>query len=284
MTAKYSVVQFVPDPITDERINVGVIAWDGEKIVSRFIDNWRRVQSFGGGNLSFLRDFSRQFQMLTSPQLRLALGDNEALDARRLESIIGKWDHGIQFTEPHGSTKNADALLADMASTFLRESAFREPAARHRTRRTAASIAAKVLFDMVQHRIDDDASNFVKRNAIIEGSREQHKFDVVLANGKAFAAVHALSFEANEPERLEQAVNATCWLITDVRRKHREMPIGIFVLPPNGPSPTYDRARELFPALRGEIIPENRMQAWARRQSRIIAEHVAPLRRIAASD
>ena len=32
MSAFYSVIQFVPDPVADERINAGVVAFDGKVV------------------------------------------------------------------------------------------------------------------------------------------------------------------------------------------------------------------------------------------------------------
>jgi Protein of unknown function (DUF3037) len=36
MASKYSVIQYVPDPIADERINIGVIAFDNQNIRTLF--------------------------------------------------------------------------------------------------------------------------------------------------------------------------------------------------------------------------------------------------------
>jgi hypothetical protein len=232
MTARYSVVQYAPDPITDERINVGVIAWDEGGIQSRFLADWRRVQAFGGGNLNFLRLFAKKLQMLTSPQLRLALEHRDGFDAQRLETIIGSWEHNIQFTPPRGSIKDARALLADVVPTFLRESALQPRPRPKRDRRAAAVLTAKVILEAVQRRIADEAERLVKKNQKLPGRVEEHAFDVVLANGRPLAAVHALSFEVSDHERLERVVDATAWLVEDVKKAHAKLPVAIFALPP----------------------------------------------------
>ena len=112
MTARYTVVQYVPDPMAGERINFGVITWDDEAICSRFVTDWRHVRSFGKEDIGFLRDFVDAVAGATSKQLGLpAIGETEELDSSRLEKMIGTWGYSIQFAEPRGSTKNAEALL-----------------------------------------------------------------------------------------------------------------------------------------------------------------------------
>lgn len=274
MTAQYTVVQYVPDPIADERINVGVISWDDVGIHCRFIADWRRVQAFGTGSLNFVRRFAGKLEMLTSAQLRLALEHGDGFDAERLEKIVGTWENNIQFTPPRGSLKDARSLLADVVPIFLRERALLPRPAPRRDRRVAAILAAKVIFDAMEKRIADQAERVVRKNEKLAGMIEEHKFDVVLANGKPLAAVHALSFETSEHERLERAVDAAAWLVEDVKKKHRELPVAVFALPPVDPSPPYERAKKLFPQLKGELVPEAKMAQWARHQARIIAERV----------
>ena len=44
MTSYYSVVQYVPNPMSGERVNVGVIAFDGHAVRTRFLRNWTRAR------------------------------------------------------------------------------------------------------------------------------------------------------------------------------------------------------------------------------------------------
>ena len=62
MAAFYSVIQFVPDPVADERINAGVVVFDGEKVRAHFIDNWGRLQRFGNKDVGFLKQFARELR------------------------------------------------------------------------------------------------------------------------------------------------------------------------------------------------------------------------------
>jgi len=47
MVSRYSIVQYVPNPIADQRINIGVLAFDDNRVCVRFLSNWERVKRFG---------------------------------------------------------------------------------------------------------------------------------------------------------------------------------------------------------------------------------------------
>ena len=274
MTARYTVIQYTPAPITDERINVGVITWDEGEIHCRFLRNWRRVRSFAGINPKFLEDFAKKFQTLSSRQLRFALGDAAGIDALRLEDMIGRWENSIQFTAPRGSLSNAKALLVEVAPIFLKDAKTRAAKAKHRSRRTAAKIAASLLYDAVERQVADRAERVVEKNKVLTGLIEDHTLDVVLANAKPFAAVQALSFEADNVPSLNRDVDAAAWILEDVGKKHKGLPLGMFLLPPADTSAPFERAKKLFPKLNGEIITEEKMPLWARKQARAFAlEH-----------
>jgi hypothetical protein len=62
MSSRYSVIQFIPDAIADERINIGVIAYGEGAIFVRSLQDWQRVRCFAGHDPSLLRDFVFRLQ------------------------------------------------------------------------------------------------------------------------------------------------------------------------------------------------------------------------------
>lgn len=44
----YSVIQYLPDFVREERINVGIVVWDKEDVIVRLLSNWDRVRLFSG--------------------------------------------------------------------------------------------------------------------------------------------------------------------------------------------------------------------------------------------
>ena len=107
MPSNYAIVQYRPDPASDERLNIGVIAWDADGAHAVFVDTWERVRSFGGCDIGFLREFAQSMQM------RLA----EDLLSGRVERGAGRtagWRPGPQrpaHAGPEGAGGGAPAHL-----------------------------------------------------------------------------------------------------------------------------------------------------------------------------
>lgn len=270
MTAHYTVVQYLPDPTADERVNVGVIVWDGERVVSRFLSNWRRVRAFGGEDVGFLREFARSVSTMTSDQLGLPRISGR-LDEKQLRKMIGEWSYSIRFTEPRGSLKPVDQLIRDVVPVFLRESPPR--ARRARSRRIAASIATRSLFAAVEEWTPDHAEQLVRTNQKLQGQVEKHRFDVVLANGKAMAALDAISFEVADEDRLETEIDALAWSLIDVRNENEDIPLAVFaLLPPKaGSSSLYRKASHVCKELNADLLTEKMIDDWARARAREVA-------------
>jgi hypothetical protein len=109
----YVVVQYVPRPIAEERINVGVLAFAAEgdpTIHRRFLADWRRVEAFGDGEIGFLRDFARDF-------------DARGWTPDLIRRASREWAGCIQLTAPRASTLPAAELLDRIARDMLVEPA-----------------------------------------------------------------------------------------------------------------------------------------------------------------
>jgi hypothetical protein len=125
---------------------------------------------------------------------------------------------------------------------------------RARSRLTAARIAADLLLRAVQERVPNSAKDLVDKNGQLTGQLESHRVDVVLGNGRPLAAVQALSFEGADTLALQRDVDATAWLVEDMKRKHKALPMAVFLLPPRTEAKTYLRAKRLFPRLKSDLV------------------------------
>ena len=97
----YTVVHYVPDPATDEKLNVGLIAFGEHEIDAVFLRNWRRAQQFGDGDIDFLKDFARRIAQASDPQLLLPdIGETVSLTPELIREMTGQWINSIQFSEP----------------------------------------------------------------------------------------------------------------------------------------------------------------------------------------
>jgi hypothetical protein len=122
VVSQYSIIQYFPNPIADERINIGAIAFDEEVIKVQFLQHWERVSDFGMENIDFLKDFATRMKKSVADGL-LFPGDepNTLPRQERLTKIARTWFNSIQFTEPRGSLEDVESLLQDVVETYLIE-------------------------------------------------------------------------------------------------------------------------------------------------------------------
>jgi len=117
MPSYYSIIRYVPDPISEECINVGVAVFGGPTPLVRFISDWTRARRFGGENTEFLERFAKQ---VSGKQLGI-FADSGTWDEAGLRAVLGRWHNSIQFTPPRASLKEPAALLEDISGAFLRD-------------------------------------------------------------------------------------------------------------------------------------------------------------------
>jgi hypothetical protein len=264
--AHYTIVQYVPDPIAEERVNIGVLAYSGENVQSRFITRWDRVKSFAPGDITFLKDFARQMNppRLTQFGFQMENGAPPKLNEDEIDEMIEGWRHSIQFTAPRGSTLTPEELVKRMAGRFLKAPSERKP--RARDKRAAISLAANQLGLAVREK-GLQPGEVLKKGYPIAGRVEIHQFDLGLANGRTYLGAQALSFEVPQDRTLERDLEATAWAIDDVRAKHKNLPLAVVVLPPHAPgkSKLFGRAQLLFGKLGAELVTEGQVPSWAER-------------------
>lgn len=263
MATKYSVVRYLPRPLSGEMINVGLIAWDGERIATKFVDNWRRVRAFGHEDISFLQDFARELETRTSPAKSIPGFGPNPLHGPDLEKLAGGWTHSIQFSEPKASLRSPVDVLKDVAPTFLPE--LRRPLHRPRDRRVAAMLAVQKVSELLTDVRGHEAHGLVKKQFAIKGKLDEHFFDVAVANDRTFFAAQGLSFEKTTERELQRDVDATAWTIDDVRKAHRTLPVAILALPPAGKSAPFERAAKVFSGLNVKMLNEQQIGTWVRR-------------------
>ena len=266
MASRYSIVQYVPNPIADERINIGVVAFDDNDVRVQFLNNWSRVQAFGREDIHFLRDFAKRMNFAASEGL-LFPGDEPDGSPKheRLKKIARGWINSIQFTEPHGSLDNVENLLEDIAQTYLVNLVSEKT---KRNRQDAARITHSLIRKTLLSYNDRPAlKEMLKNDFPVRGSHKKHKFDAVVANGQPYFAAHGISFEVQIPESLQDSLS---WMIADVKESDSTFPIGVVALPPKQEWPDYEKLNEMYQktistyrSLGAEVLPENQVQSWA---------------------
>jgi hypothetical protein len=261
MASRYALVQFHPDPGLDDRIDIGVIAWDADGAHVLFIETWERVAAISVQEVDLLRDFAE------SVRQRLALSDGRHLDEATGEldwDLIGEPAPGVRLTPTQSAPQDPSTLISSLAAQFHYGAA--PTHGRVRTRQTAASHAYHAILDALRKRAPRRAKALVHARRSLEGRFGEHEFDVVLAAEKPLAAVRALSFEVSSPRHLQRDVDAAAWALDDLRKRYKDLPLAVFVLPPTSPeAEAISRAAsKVFKGVGASLIDaEPRLAKWA---------------------
>jgi hypothetical protein len=258
MPSHYSVIRYVPNPIADERINVGVVVFGEGRLLTRFISRWTRIKGFGGEEIGFLREFAREIALAQ----RNLVGLPQPWSEQTLARVSTRWRNSIQISEPRASLKDPDALLSEVADAFLRDVGPRHR--RARDKRWAVSIATHSFSVALRGRVTN-ADDVLQHRVPIEGKFSSHVFDLVLANGRPMLAAEGLSFEGPDSDALRGEVDAIAWAVDDVRKGgRRRLPLGIVALPPKRATATFSRAEKTFRGLGADFVLEGNVDKWAR--------------------
>lgn len=263
MASQYSVIQYVPNPIADERINIGVLAFNDQVVRVHFLQNWKRVKQFGNEDVSFLREFAdRMEESAARGGFFLEDGYKDIPKHQQIIKVARGWMNSIQFTEPCGSLLDVGSLLEDAVETYLVDTLTQKLSLRDR--QVASKIANTTVKTVLKSRIPNEAQDYFKTS--LAGRYEDHKLDAVVANGKPYLAVHGLSFEVHPPKNV--LTNLT-WAIIDVKSSLDDLPFGVLVLLPQPDSPDFSELMDIYGHAVAKysnwgavIIEEDKLEGW----------------------
>jgi hypothetical protein len=269
MPTFYSILQYLPDPTTGERINVGMIAIGDETVGTRFVDSWDRIKCFAGdADIRFLVDFASKMEGAELSQLGLpGLEVGDALTLENLNLWAGEWREALQFTPPTVSLQSPADLLTDLAPRFLRlsdapETGIVRSGTRARGRHTAARLAHQaVLMGVTVQELDLT----VERQGVLPGVVGSAQFDSVALNGRPVLAAQGLSFEPEDSDQIERAIEALGHKIWNVREAYPSLEVGVVTLRRSRveKADLYDRAVEIFTYHGATVVNEHEAQSWA---------------------
>jgi hypothetical protein len=268
--SKFSIVQYVPNPTSGERVNVGVVILSPEaKFASvRFDGATRRAQRIApsGSDLKFLKQLQTDLEA-RMPQARGQqkwLGDIVPLSADELERLYRESGNTIQFSEPLASTADPEELEARLIRTYL-------PALRSTSRgRSDLAVRRNVKRVMESAGLD----NLIQSNYRIRGRHDSYTFDFALVNGTPKKIIETKSLEKDDREATRSDIHATGYRIRDLRDNGIQTPVSLVVS--SGGNELFDLASRVMDDLGGEVVVEDRAAHWAeslahrllRRQSR----------------
>lgn len=106
--SQYVVFRYVPDPANGEFVNFGIMAYDGERSITKWLTNWDRLKAFTGDtDVSFLTDFAGDFH-------------GQAFSGAEIDKMVRNFANCIQLAPPRGSIRAVDDLADTVAAWNLK--------------------------------------------------------------------------------------------------------------------------------------------------------------------
>lgn len=256
---RYSLIQYVPSPTRDERLNVGVIVvgadpdWFGSRVLSR--SHRGRLKRLGfGATFSFLDDLNRELAD-SSVSDQLALARDRPWNAATLERAVIDWANTVQLSAPRAAIHDRPQVLLDsLYAELVADPA--EPRHRARDRRWIRSRAISGLRQGLESIPGFDFDAHVRTKVRIDGALEQHDFDIELRNGQPIRLIQGLALEG--VSKRDREIEALAWTIDDVQRTSTT-PISVLSV---GNGAAFNRARHIYEGLGAQVVTEPEFDAW----------------------
>ncbi len=270
MSSFYSVIRYVPDPIANESINIGVVVFGEGKPTFRFLKRWNRAHYFGKETTGFLREFA---DSMSSGQIDMF--DKEDLTNEDvLKSVLGRWRNSVQFTSPRGSLRSPDQLLGEVVKIYLRE-AIPQGKNKRILREQAVALAARTVHHVIADRFGAAGKILVKRRFALEGNLDKHDFDLVIANGSPYLGAYALSFQVPDTVGLRREIDAAAFALEDVRKADRRLPLAVVAVPSKKTNDAYDRAKRIFRSVGAQFIEHEKFENFSTKIVKQMPQEVA---------
>ena len=249
MVSHYSVVQYLPDPATGERINLGIVAYDDSgRVVHHFIDNWSRVKNFASiASVTNLREsVNKMFR---------DLGPEEVLWASE------NWSRSIQLTPVLGSTAKLDELVGWLISTVLvdRPTTHLAQSKRGLQRRALTAIEKSLLRFHTAEELE------VQPGDVRGKVYKYHPIEVTARNGKMIVAAPVISLSQKNVGEMRSQIGKAAWAIQDIQQLG-EVP-NVAVLVAGGSNVNRDllnEAKDIFPNYEAAVVVESGLSSWAK--------------------
>ena len=263
MATYYSVIQYIPDPLADERINFGVVIYGDGEVRSQFLRDWRRVERFGDGDISFLKDFASRVRRGTERNIDMGFDfEHGPLSEKILEEITGSWINSIQFSTPRASLDSPGNLLPVVAKRFLKQPT-RHRIKRARSKRHAVQLATSRVELALTGKFGEVGKQLIRQHVMIQGKFDDHNLDIGIVNGKVMMGAYGLSFEGKYTAHESKLIDSVAWSIDDIRKINKSIPLSVVALTARRTGKNYQRAKHIFDGLGAQVIAEQALEQWA---------------------
>ncbi|MBA3528940.1 MAG: DUF3037 domain-containing protein [Propionibacteriaceae bacterium] len=278
MSTYFTVMHCVPDPAADERMNIGIVVFAGDRIQARFLGQWDRLRCFAGSNtVNYVRAYVQRFEDATETTDRgesqsslFSAKSSEHVDERRLRRMVEESSGIIQFSPIQLSLQDASTLLEDLSSMFLIQSIPRSRVGRDRHHVT--SLATESLELALTKRFDALNAKHLLKSPFKLGGKIVHEYRLNggIKNARAYEAFESFSFEVSDADRLEREVNYSLLAFQDIRQLNRDVRFDVVTFQPKTGIESvakmdeiYDSAKRAASRAGVNWIVEEHAAAWA---------------------
>jgi len=287
---EFTIVQCIPDPVADERINIGVIVLSGDTVMVRFVNNWRRTSRFFGEvSIGHIRDFAEAMELTaagvpaTPNYLPLFTSDIPS-PIHSIRRMIDEWSQTIQFTPLQPSLEEPRRLLYRLADRYLKEPEAKRTSVRSKAQviSTAVSTLRSALHANASERPILDSPIEAKARAIVQGRRVKDvQVDFALVNGSPLGGGQAISFQINDMAELRAQRQQAVWSLADIMALNPSLTTSIMIAAPDPASSSFRRAGREYAEFRLDaktagiaVVEESEAEDWAVRfTEEVLASH-----------
>lgn len=207
MTFRYWVVRYVPDPVREEFVNVGVIAGDGADWDFRRVANLQRASRIGG-SATETRGFMQRIETAVEAQLdsvaALLNDPRERMSDGLLTDLQSRLNGIVQLSAP----RTIRAHSAKEATDFAYGLMVVDPDSKTKTRsRTALARRTRRAFEA-----SPGLAPYIVRNRRALVERQSLAHDVALRDEQALQLTRAWAFDVPDFGRLETSIQAWNYL------------------------------------------------------------------------
>jgi hypothetical protein len=257
----YSIIQVVPNPDRDERLNIGAVVVNEELGYADVSFRPRRRQLTALApelDTTFLRDFEKSLRDVVHGQgAQLTLGTVNKFGAEDVRKLFVSSTNIIQFTPPAPSTKSPAALLEDVMSRLVAS----RPVKRPRQYRDKGQLKRQITLQF-KHL---GAQNLLMKDVVVTGRHAECSFDYgIRTNGEGVGhAVQALSLEP--PDRSVSTVVKRDLLAFAFGAEEIEglVPVSLIAYMGSGKTRLEHEARAITDHLGIELVRSEELPEWA---------------------
>ncbi|MFC0672579.1 DUF3037 domain-containing protein [Brachybacterium hainanense] len=213
MEHRYWTIRYVPDPVRDERVNIGIIVGsvDDQDWAIRHVESATRANHLGGESgraLAYVRALARRVESALLPnELPRTV---EPVSTAFIERLRVHQENSVQLSE----ARTVVAASAEAAMDLIYPLMVEEPPPRQRS---VGRQRITKLMDDAFHRRFEQAGVPMRKKVSARASSATGSFDFALGTDGAMQLAQAWSFTVQSMDDLQQQFQSWNWLVSRVR-------------------------------------------------------------------